>query len=49
MVPLQIKDPNLTIDRPGFMLNPTSCNPMSITGTITANIRSLKVDLALVL
>jgi hypothetical protein len=37
-VPLQIKRLNLTIQRPGgagFIFNPTSCDPMAITGTIT--------------
>jgi uncharacterized repeat protein (TIGR01451 family) len=33
-IPLQLKNFNLTIDRPGFIVNPTSCNPMSITGMI---------------
>ena len=33
-IPLQIGHVDVTIDRPGFMFNPTSCNPMSITGTI---------------
>ena len=33
-IPLQIKHVNVTIDRPGFTVNPTSCNPMAITGTI---------------
>jgi hypothetical protein len=33
-IPLQIRHVNVTIDRPGFTFNPTSCNPMSITGTI---------------
>jgi hypothetical protein len=32
--PLQIQHLNITIDRTGFTLNPTSCSPMSITGTI---------------
>jgi hypothetical protein len=31
---LQIQHLNITIGRPGFTLNPTSCNPMSITGMI---------------
>jgi hypothetical protein len=31
---LQIKHLNITMNRPGFMLNPTSCEPMSITGSI---------------
>ena len=32
--PLEIQHVNVPIDRPGFTVNPTSCNPMSITGTI---------------
>jgi uncharacterized repeat protein (TIGR01451 family) len=36
-IPLQLKDFNITIDRAGFIFNPTSCNPMSITGTIDGN------------
>jgi hypothetical protein len=35
-IPLQIKHVNVTIDRPGFTFNPTSCEPMQITGTITS-------------
>ena len=34
-VPLQIKDLNITIDRSGFIFNPSSCDPMSIEGAIT--------------
>jgi hypothetical protein len=34
-IPLQIKHVNVTIDRHHFTFNPTSCNPMAITGTIT--------------
>jgi uncharacterized repeat protein (TIGR01451 family) len=34
-IPLQVKHVNVTVDRPGFMFNPTSCNPMSATGTLT--------------
>ena len=33
-VPLEIKQLNITIGREGFIFNPTSCAPMSITGTI---------------
>jgi hypothetical protein len=35
-VPLQIKHVNVNITRKGFTFNPTSCNPMSVTGTITS-------------
>jgi len=34
-VPLRIKTVNVTIDRPNFTFNPTNCNPMAITGTLT--------------
>lgn len=33
-IPLDVKAINVTIDREGFMFNPTSCEPMSLTGTI---------------
>jgi len=33
-VPVQIKAVNVTIDREHFTFNPTSCNPMTMTGTI---------------
>ena len=36
-IPLQIKHVNVSIDRPGFTLNPTNCNPMTLTATITSN------------
>lgn len=35
-IPLQIQHVNVTIDRESFTFNPTSCNPMQITGTITS-------------
>jgi hypothetical protein len=35
-VPLQLKTVNVTIDRPGFMFNPTDCEPLAVTGTITS-------------
>ena len=31
-VPLQVRTVNVTIDRPGFAFNPTSCAPMAIEG-----------------
>jgi hypothetical protein len=33
-IPLQVKSVDLDIDRPEFMFNPTSCDPMSVTGTL---------------
>jgi hypothetical protein len=36
-VPSQIKQLNVTVDRPGFQFNPTSCHPGPITATLTGN------------
>jgi hypothetical protein len=33
-IPLQIQHVNVTINRPGFTLNPTNCAPMAITGAL---------------
>ena len=35
-IPLQIKRVNVLVNRPGFTVNPTSCNPTSITGTVAS-------------
>jgi hypothetical protein len=35
-IPLQIQHVNVLINRPGFTFNPTNCNPMSITGTLSS-------------
>lgn len=35
-VPVQVKTVNVTIDRPRFIFNPTSCEPMSISGSMTS-------------
>jgi hypothetical protein len=35
-IPLQLKAVNVTIDRPQFTLNPTSCAKMGITGRLTS-------------
>ena len=35
-VPLRVKTVNVSIDRPGFMFNPTNCAQRSIAATITA-------------
>ena len=32
-IPLRLRSISVNLDRPGFMLNPTSCDPMQITGT----------------
>jgi hypothetical protein len=36
-VPVSYRTLNVTVDRPEFMLNPTSCDPKQISATITAN------------
>jgi hypothetical protein len=36
-VPVQIQKVNVLVNRPGFTFNPTSCNPMSITGAISSD------------
>jgi hypothetical protein len=33
-IPLEIKHVNVTVNRPNFTINPTSCAPMTITGTV---------------
>lgn len=35
-VPLRIRSVGVTIDRPGFMLNPTSCGPLTISASIVS-------------
>jgi hypothetical protein len=35
-IPLQIKHVHVEIERPGFIVNPTSCEPMQITGSVSA-------------
>ncbi|MFI5003995.1 MAG: hypothetical protein ACHQE6_03170 [Solirubrobacterales bacterium] len=37
-VPLQVRVANVTIDRPGFTFNPTSCAPMAIAGEATSTL-----------
>jgi len=34
-IPLQLKRVLVSVDRPNFQFNPTSCNPMSINGTLS--------------
>ena len=36
-IPLQLKRVLVTIDRPGFEFNPTACDPVNITGTVTGD------------
>jgi hypothetical protein len=35
-IPLEIKHVNVTINRPGFTFNPTDCDPLSITGSLSS-------------
>ncbi|HTA15819.1 MAG TPA: hypothetical protein VK781_13270 [Solirubrobacteraceae bacterium] len=35
-IPLQIKHVNVLVNRPGFTFNPTSCDPLSITGSLSS-------------
>jgi hypothetical protein len=35
-IPFQVKTVNVTINRPEFVFNPTNCEPMSVTGTLSS-------------
>jgi hypothetical protein len=35
-IPLDLRRINVTIDRPGFIFNPTNCSPLSVQSTITS-------------
>jgi hypothetical protein len=35
-LPLDIRSIAISLDRPGFMLNPTSCKPMALSGSVTS-------------
>lgn len=35
-IPLNVRDIRVDIDRPGFIFNPTNCDPQAVTGTITS-------------
>ena len=37
-IPLQLQHVNVTIERQGFVFNPTSCNKLPLTGTITSSV-----------
>ncbi len=36
-VPVALQTVSVDIDRPGFIFNPTSCDPMSVTGALSSN------------
>ena len=36
-IPLQLQHINVTVNRPGFTFNPTSCEPMSVTGAVMSS------------
>jgi hypothetical protein len=35
-IPLRLRRVDVTLDRPGFVVNPTSCDPMRVTGTLVS-------------
>lgn len=35
-IPLRIRRVDVSLNRPGFTVNPTSCNPMSVSGTLSS-------------
>jgi hypothetical protein len=35
-IPLEIQHVNVTVNRPGFTFNPTNCDPMKITGSLSS-------------
>jgi hypothetical protein len=35
-IPLQIKHVNVTVNRPGFTFNPTDCDPLGLSGTLSS-------------
>jgi uncharacterized repeat protein (TIGR01451 family) len=36
-IPLQIRTINVSVDRPGFIFNPTNCSPLSVDGAIASS------------
>ncbi|MGA8364013.1 MAG: hypothetical protein WB709_05785 [Solirubrobacteraceae bacterium] len=37
-IPLDVRSITVNVDRPGFILNPTSCNPLTVTGQETSTL-----------
>ena len=44
-IPLELQHVNVTINRPGFVFNPTSCEPMKVTGELEST-EGTKADVA---
>jgi hypothetical protein len=36
-IPVRLKTVNVTVDRPGFIYNPTNCSAMQVTGTVSGD------------
>ena len=43
-IPVRVRDIRVHLDRPDFTLNPTSCDPFSLTGTLFSTEGKRKVD-----
>ena len=43
-VPIRVRDVRVHVDRPGFILNPTSCAPMSLAGALFSTEGKSKLD-----
>jgi hypothetical protein len=41
-VPLRLKTLGVTVDRPGFLVNPTSCAPLNVESTLTSTFGALQ-------
>ena len=44
-IPVSYRDVRVSIDRPQFTLNPTSCNPKAVAGTLTSD-RAIKAQVS---
>ncbi|HZE31508.1 MAG TPA: hypothetical protein VE198_08750, partial [Actinoallomurus sp.] len=36
-IPLDVRKINVTVDRPGFMVSPTNCDPLRVSGQVTSS------------
>jgi hypothetical protein len=41
-IPLDLRAVNVRIERPGFIFNPTNCNPMSLSGVLTGGLGAME-------